>query len=268
MGIFEKIAAKYAECKEAIAAGVCWAESAMKGKTGAEKRAAVVAKLDEWIKLPFWLEFIDGPVLGFLVDKVCNAMNILTDHKDWDGLNAAYGEVAAVSEIPEEQIKDFVEKHKDQDIKSRYEALLAAYGIEPGFAPSSAPIVPDSDYMTANFKRSEFACKCGCGKDDINPELVQMIQVIRDSLGEPITINSGCRCTAHNAKVGGVTNSYHTQGLAADLSCAAGAGKLFAIIKGLCEAGKLPGLAYCIKYPTFVHVDCGKPRKARFAEKA
>ena len=38
-------------------------------------------------------------------------------------------------------------------------------------------------------------------------------------LGEPITINSGYRCTALNKAVGGKTNSQHIQGLAADIKC-------------------------------------------------
>ena len=75
--------------------------------------------------------------------------------------------------------------------------------------------------LTKDFSRHEFACKCGCGFDQIDPRVVDMCQVIRDKLGAPVRINSACRCQKRNAQVGGVKDSYHTKGLAADLSCEA-----------------------------------------------
>ena len=71
--------------------------------------------------------------------------------------------------------------------------------------------------LTKNFSRSEFACKCGCSKNDIDIELVKMLQQARDILGEPIWINSGIRCKKHNKVVGGKSNSSHLIGLAADI---------------------------------------------------
>ena len=47
-------------------------------------------------------------------------------------------------------------------------------------------------------------------------ELVNMLQVARDKLGEPIEINSGSRCVKHNKAVGGKPDSSHPLGLAAD----------------------------------------------------
>ena len=122
--------------------------------------------------------------------------------------------------------------------------------------------------LTKDFSRSEFSCKCGCGFDRIDPRVVEMCQTIRDALGEPIRINSACRCQSHNAKVGGVDGSYHTKGLAADLSCAEGSQRLQAVVKALHDAGKLPHLAYCKRYiaKNFVHVDCGHKRVTMFAK--
>ena len=48
--------------------------------------------------------------------------------------------------------------------------------------------------LTKDFSRQEFACKCGCGFDRIDPRVVDMCQVIRDKLGAPVRINSACRC--------------------------------------------------------------------------
>lgn len=70
--------------------------------------------------------------------------------------------------------------------------------------------------VSKNFKRSEFACKCKCGTDTIDAELIAMIQVVRDKFG-PIKINSGVRCDAHNKKEGGAKHSQHLKGRAADI---------------------------------------------------
>ena len=117
---------------------------------------------------------------------------------------------------------------------------------------------------TKNFKVSEFACKCGCGKSDIDQRVMNMAQVIRDELGVPVNVNSGCRCEKHNAKVGGVKNSKHVLGKAADLSCSKGAKVMFDTVKKLHAEGKLPDLDYCIRYKTFIHIDCGGKRNNRW----
>lgn len=71
--------------------------------------------------------------------------------------------------------------------------------------------------LSEHFSRSEFACKCGCGFDNISTELITVLEDIRTYFGVPVKINSGCRCEKHNAKVGGVQNSQHVQGIAADI---------------------------------------------------
>lgn len=73
--------------------------------------------------------------------------------------------------------------------------------------------------LTENFSKKEFACKCGCGFDDINPELVSKLQEIRDHFENPIIISSGCRCEIHNKSQGGAPASAHLKGLAADILC-------------------------------------------------
>ena len=113
---------------------------------------------------------------------------------------------------------------------------------------------------TNHFKVKEFACKCGCGKQDIDQRVVDMAETIREALGVPVRVNSGCRCEKHNAKVGGVKGSFHTKGLAADLSCKLGAKKLFLTAQKLFLEGNLPQLDYCILYPWGIHIDCGGKR--------
>lgn len=76
------------------------------------------------------------------------------------------------------------------------------------------------------FKKQEFACKCGkyCNgyPVDIDMNMVKIADQIRVKIGKPITINSGLRCKTHNANVGGVSNSQHLYGNAADLGCPSG----------------------------------------------
>jgi uncharacterized protein YcbK (DUF882 family) len=75
--------------------------------------------------------------------------------------------------------------------------------------------------LSEHFDSSEFACHCGCGygtrPGDVSSELLDLLERMREDLGGPIHITSGCRCAVYNAQVGGVANSAHTRGTAADL---------------------------------------------------
>lgn len=70
--------------------------------------------------------------------------------------------------------------------------------------------------LSKNFTKEEFSCKC-CNECDINPKLVNRLQLVRDIVGVPIYINSGYRCEHHNKQVGGSSNSQHVLGNAADI---------------------------------------------------
>lgn len=76
------------------------------------------------------------------------------------------------------------------------------------------------------FSREEFRCQCGgkyCNGFHVEPQekMVRTVNEIRRRLGVPISIvdsgGSGVRCPVHNANVGGVANSLHLTGNAADL---------------------------------------------------
>jgi uncharacterized protein YcbK (DUF882 family) len=83
--------------------------------------------------------------------------------------------------------------------------------------------------LSDHFSRSEFACSCGCGygtrPGDVSEELLHLLERMRDELGEPIYITSGCRCIDHNAACGGIVDSAHTRGTAADIKCSGGANR-------------------------------------------
>ena len=75
-----------------------------------------------------------------------------------------------------------------------------------------------SGKLSANFKVREFACKDGSDPVFIAPELVKVLQKIRDHFGKAVSVNSGYRTPAYNKKVGGAAYSQHLYGMAADIS--------------------------------------------------
>lgn len=62
---------------------------------------------------------------------------------------------------------------------------------------------------TKFFTRSEFACKCGCGQDTVDAELLHVIVNMRAVRKHPIIPTSANRCVEHNRKVGGAKDSQH-----------------------------------------------------------
>ena len=68
-----------------------------------------------------------------------------------------------------------------------------------------------------HFKKEEMTCKCGCGQNNTDLRLMQVLETIRAHFGgNPVIITSGCRCVKHNREVGGVAGSKHVVGCAAD----------------------------------------------------
>lgn len=70
--------------------------------------------------------------------------------------------------------------------------------------------------LSAHFSKAELACHC-CGKLIIEQALLDALEELRTLSGVPIKIHDGYRCPEHNQEVGGVANSEHTRGLAADV---------------------------------------------------
>lgn len=102
------------------------------------------------------------------------------------------------------------------------------------------------------FKPEEFRCKC-CGRVRIDPALLGRLDAARRLYGAPMHVVSGYRCPAHNEKVGGVSQSYHTHGKAADIKVADGADR-YRLLKALLTAGFNRVGIY---RQGFIHVDVG-----------
>ncbi len=70
------------------------------------------------------------------------------------------------------------------------------------------------------FSVRELSCRCrskSCDAYPISPELLQVLDNIREDYGDPITITSGVRCKTWNDKVNGSPKSQHLLGKAVDI---------------------------------------------------
>lgn len=101
------------------------------------------------------------------------------------------------------------------------------------------------------FRKAEFACKCGCGSDNMEEKLIKVADRVREHYCNPITVSSGRRCTTHNARVGGVSNSRHLSGKAMDF-CVSGMSA--SMVLSYVQAQPEIRYAYAIDN-NFVHMD-------------
>ena len=69
------------------------------------------------------------------------------------------------------------------------------------------------------FTPDEFACRCGCGQNEIDPEFVQWLDSIRRRLGWPFVVTSGYRCPEHPIEAKKAQPGAHATGVAADIHC-------------------------------------------------
>jgi uncharacterized protein YcbK (DUF882 family) len=108
--------------------------------------------------------------------------------------------------------------------------------------------------LSRNFRLAELACKDGSDTVLVHPALILALQAIRDVAGAGIRINSGYRTPEYNKSIGGATNSMHTLGMAADIVIT---GMTPMQVAAIANDLKLGGIK---AYPTFTHIDVGRPR--------
>lgn len=117
----------------------------------------------------------------------------------------------------------------------------------------------DSFWGRIPFERKEFKCKCGCGFDAVDSELLWILVDLRNKFGVTI-ISGGNRCIKHNEKVQKKyvknyvpysSRSYHTRGMAVDAKFPkADVTKVYSY---LCE--KYPDKYGFILYHNRIHID-------------
>ena len=113
--------------------------------------------------------------------------------------------------------------------------------------------------MTKNFSKEEFDCNDG-SEMPINiyhnmVKVANQLQILRNHLCKPIQINSAWRSEEYNASIGGVKDSQHIMGRAADIVVRdLTSTEVYNTIEELIEKGDMlqGGLGL---YDTFVHYD-------------
>ena len=108
--------------------------------------------------------------------------------------------------------------------------------------------------MSKHFADKEFECRCGQPTCDApkqpNALLIERLEKMREIYKLPLIINSGYRCARHNSLSGGVKDSPHLTGLAADLLCNSSTERFHMIAAALGAGFKRIGIG-----KTFLHVD-------------
>ena len=114
-----------------------------------------------------------------------------------------------------------------------------------------------NEMLSEHFSKKEMECRC-CGDLKINMALVLALEDLRKLTGgKEITVNCAYRCPKHNAEVGGVSDSQHLLGNAADIKCKGLTPKQLAALAEKVERFNKGGIGI---YPTFVHVDVRNKR--------
>jgi uncharacterized protein YcbK (DUF882 family) len=119
-----------------------------------------------------------------------------------------------------------------------------------------------NDIMIApHFNLSEFACPC-CRRVMLHPLLLEKLEKLRKKMERPMHITSGYRCFTYNRKVGGVANSYHCIGLAADIKV-----KDINLMELLAYAEEIDftGIGFYEK-KNFLHLDVRPTKRTRWQE--
>ena len=116
--------------------------------------------------------------------------------------------------------------------------------------------------VSEHFKVKEFAQKdYRCDKILIESELVKVLEDVRTHFNMPVIITSGYRTPEYNKKIGGVKNSQHTKGTAADIKVK----KVIASEVQRYLNSKYPDKYGIGRYKSFTHIDV-REKKARWRE--
>lgn len=114
--------------------------------------------------------------------------------------------------------------------------------------------------ISEHFKVREFAQKdFRCDRVIVESELIDVLEDIRAHFNKPVIITSGYRTPEYNTKIGGVKNSQHTKGTAADIKVSDIPAK--EVQKYLKR--KYPDKYGIGSYLTFTHIDV-RAKKARW----
>lgn len=115
-----------------------------------------------------------------------------------------------------------------------------------------------------HFRITEFECRCGCGRVEMNLMFLNALDQLREKYGKPLVVTSGYRCPSYNSKVSSTgPTGPHTTGKAADLRV--DRGDAYRLLKLALDAG-FTGIGVQQKGGgRFIHLDLlndapGQPR--------
>lgn len=125
-------------------------------------------------------------------------------------------------------------------------------------------------YLSEHFSRNEFSCRGAetkgghpgqwCGYDTVDAELILILEDLRQHFGgQPVKINSGCRCPVHNRHEDGVDGSYHIPGKGSDIEVR----KIHDDFVADYLEKKYPNKYGIGRYVGRTHIDC-RSKKARW----
>lgn len=72
---------------------------------------------------------------------------------------------------------------------------------------------------TPHFSPAELECHCGCHRNNVKPQLIELLERARSIFGGPLVLTSASRCPAHELQVSGKSGGAHVDGDAADIYC-------------------------------------------------
>ena len=163
---------------------VLWAEQHLKGKSGAEKREAVVEKVCDMIDVPLVPEFVERPIkrwiVGGIADLAVEKWNWLTDWAFTD-VSPTETQIEVVAECLDAPLPKMAAAATAPTLDERLEELCRIYKIAPTSPPApmtgegekqleSVALIPPKD----DFERSiTFSLKWEGGKNfDANGRLL------------------------------------------------------------------------------------------------
>lgn len=107
------------------------------------------------------------------------------------------------------------------------------------------------------FQKKEFDCRCGCGRNEMDPDFLKKLDDLRRRLGFPLVVTSGYRCPDHNESVSTTgRDGPHTTGRAVDFGIMGYKAKRLLTQASL--GGWMTGLGVNQKGPhnkRFIHLD-------------
>lgn len=107
------------------------------------------------------------------------------------------------------------------------------------------------------FKKTEFDCKCGCGRNEMDEDFLTKLDDARSRVDFPFIVTSGYRCPDYNDRISTTgRNGPHTTGHAVDLGLFGR--NAFAVVTQMALGGWMTGIGlkqHGAHSGRFIHLD-------------